>query len=41
MGTEAKVAEMGVNGRSSAAAEKSCEGMTSKIFMRAKPFLKA
>ena len=41
MGTEAKVAEMGVDGRSSAAAEKSGEGMALKIFMGAKPFLKA
>ena len=41
MGTEAKVAEMGVNGRSSAAAEKSSEGMALKIFTGAKPFLKA
>jgi hypothetical protein len=41
LGTEAKVAEMGVNGRSSAAAEKSGEGMALKIFMGAKPFLKA
>ncbi len=35
MGTEAKVAEMGVNGRSSAAAEKSGEGMALKILTRA------
>ena len=41
MGTEAKVTEMGVNGRSSAAAEKSGEGMTLKIFTGAKPSLKA
>jgi hypothetical protein len=41
MGTEAKVTEMGVNGRSSAAAEKSGEGMALKIFTGAKPSLKA
>ena len=32
---------MGVNARSSAAAEKSGEGMALKIFTGAKPFLKA
>ncbi len=41
MGTEAKVAAMGANGRSSAAAEKTGEGMALKIFMGAKPFVKA
>jgi hypothetical protein len=41
MGTELKVSEWGVNGRSSAAAEKGGERMAFKIFTGAKPFLKA
>jgi hypothetical protein len=40
-GTVVKVVEMGVNARSSTAAEKSGEGMALKIFTGAKPFLKA
>jgi hypothetical protein len=41
MGTEAKWQRLGVSARSSAAAEKSGEGMALKIFTGAKPFLKA
>jgi hypothetical protein len=40
MGTEAKWQRLGVSARSSAAAEKSGEGMAKKIFTGAKPFLK-
>jgi hypothetical protein len=41
MGTEAMWQRLGVSARSSAAAEKSGEGMALKIFTGAKPFLKA
>ncbi len=41
MGTEDKWQRLGVNARSSTAAEKSGEGMALKIFTGAKPFLKA
>ena len=40
MGTENRVVEIGINARSSAAAEKSGEGMAEKIFTGAKLSLK-